>query len=89
MARCLASFTSALYFTRSWHCRAVASELHRGRAFSLPPPVSSPLSQTCSESFSSPLSSSAGVIDPRHLLQCHGAQLYGPPLGGKHSSSAY
>jgi hypothetical protein len=88
-------FTSALYFTRSWHCRTVASELHRGRAFSLPPPVSSPLSQTCNESHPSLLSSSAGVIDPRHLLQCHGAlhskatsgghnfklsQLYGSPL---------
>jgi hypothetical protein len=43
----------------------------------LPPPASNPLSETCNETFSTPLSSSAGVIDPRHLLQCYGALLHG------------
>jgi hypothetical protein len=30
---CLASFTSALYFTRSCHCHTVTSVLHRGECF--------------------------------------------------------
>jgi hypothetical protein len=43
----------------------------------LPPPSLCHFSTTCNfETISSPLSSSAGVIDPRHLLQCYGVLLH-------------
>jgi hypothetical protein len=100
MDRCLASFTSALYFTRSWHCRTVASALHRGRVFSLPPPVSShfrpPAMSRAQAHFLRQLASStrgtcfsATVLFKDHFSGGHNfklAQLYGGPLRGKHSS---
>ena len=70
---------SALYF-RSFRVKpnSVHTAAHGdrpGRGSSLPLPVSMPFTTPCNETISCPLSSSAGVIDPRHLLQCCGALL--------------
>jgi hypothetical protein len=68
--------TSSLVRVKPQSVHTAASGDRIGRGFSLPPPFSMPFSTTCNEAISSPLPSSAGVIDPRHLLQCYGALLH-------------